>query len=103
VRRRDGEAGWYGWGGGEAAGGGAQRALVEARICLLTAGPTGSESLKNLVLPGCGHVTVVDGEVVTEADVGNNFFVDHASVGAARAEVRGGECAGRSARVAGSG
>jgi amyloid beta precursor protein binding protein 1 len=29
-----------------------QRALVEARILVLGAGATGSETLKNLVLPG---------------------------------------------------
>lgn len=66
----------------------AQRALGEARICLLNAGPTGTESLKNLVLPGCGFVTVVDGEKVTEGDVGNNFFVSRADIGSPRAEVR---------------
>ncbi|KAA0171183.1 hypothetical protein FNF28_00949 [Cafeteria roenbergensis] len=64
-----------------------QRALGEARICLLNAGPTGTESLKNLVLPGCGFVTVVDGEKVTEGDVGNNFFVSRADIGSPRAEV----------------
>jgi molybdopterin/thiamine biosynthesis adenylyltransferase len=66
----------------------AQKALVEARICLLSAGPTGTESLKNLVLPGCGHVTIVDGEHVTAADVGNNFFVTPEDVGQLRAAVR---------------
>jgi len=48
---------------------------METRICLLHAGPTGTETLKNLVLPGCGHVTIVDGEKVTASDLGNNFFV----------------------------
>jgi len=33
-----------------------QRALMEARICVIGAGPTATETLRNLVLPGCGSL-----------------------------------------------
>jgi len=60
---------------------------MESHICLLTAGPTGTETLKNLVLPGCGRITVVDAARVTQRDLGNNFFVTPDSVGRSRAQV----------------
>lgn len=41
-----------------------QDALEHARICLLTAGPTGSEALKNMVLGGISSFTIVDGAKV---------------------------------------
>ena len=62
-----------------------QRALSTAHVCLLGAGPTGSETLKNLVLPGVGAFTVVDGARVSERDLANNFFVSRAHLGASRA------------------
>ena len=64
-----------------------QAALMGAHVLLLGAGPTGSETLKNLVLPGVGQVTVVDGEDVTAADLANNFFVEPAALGRKRADV----------------
>ena len=51
-----------------------QAALEKASICLLNCGPTGSETLKNLVLGGVGSITVVDGSKVEEGDLGNNFM-----------------------------
>lgn len=51
-----------------------QRRLAESTILLLGASTAGVEALKNLVLPGCGHFTVVDDKLVTERDLGNNFF-----------------------------
>jgi amyloid beta precursor protein binding protein 1 len=69
-----------------------QKRLAESRILVLGAGPVASESLKNIVLPGCcatylgGFATVVDDRTVTRADVGNNFFVTTADVGKPLAE-----------------
>lgn len=51
-----------------------QTALEKASICLLNCGPTGSETLKNLVLGGIGSITVVDGSKVENGDLGNNFM-----------------------------
>lgn len=64
-----------------------QKALAESRVCLLNAGPTGTEVLKSLVLPGVGHITIVDGGLVTREDLANNFFVAPACVGQPRAKV----------------
>jgi len=63
-----------------------QAAMEECSICLINGSATGTETLKNLVLPGIGAFTVVDGAVVSEADAGNNFFVDDSCIGMPRAE-----------------
>ncbi|XP_021822830.1 NEDD8-activating enzyme E1 regulatory subunit AXR1-like [Prunus avium] len=63
-----------------------QTALEKASICLLNCGPTGSETLKNLVLGGVGSITVIDGSKVELGDLGNNFMVDESSVGKSKAK-----------------
>ncbi|CAN6571601.1 unnamed protein product [Malus baccata var. baccata] len=63
-----------------------QAALEKASICLLNCGPTGSETLKNLVLGGVGSITVIDGSKVELGDLGNNFMVDESSVGKSKAK-----------------
>jgi NEDD8-activating enzyme E1 regulatory subunit len=52
-----------------------QAALQRASVCVFNLGPTGTETLKNLVLPGIGSFTVVDGTTVCPSDAGNNFFL----------------------------
>ncbi len=61
---------------------------MQSHILLVTASATGSEALKNLVLPGVGQVTVLDNSFISEADLGNNFFVTKDRVGQPRAQVR---------------
>ncbi|KAI9039572.1 NEDD8-activating enzyme E1 regulatory subunit [Aspergillus affinis] len=75
-----------------------QQALEDSRVLLINndgpwsaqdsgvAGVAGVETLKNLVLPGIGGFTIVDPAVVTEADLGVNFFLEHESLGKSRAE-----------------
>ncbi|KAL4279358.1 hypothetical protein GQ457_03G011260 [Hibiscus cannabinus] len=63
-----------------------QAALEKASICLLNCGPTGSETLKNLVLGGVGSITIVDGSKVEFGDLGNNFMVDDSSLGHSKAK-----------------
>ncbi|XP_023923445.1 NEDD8-activating enzyme E1 regulatory subunit AXR1 [Quercus suber] len=63
-----------------------QAALEKASICLLNCGPTGSETLKNLVLGGVGSITVIDGSKVELGDLGNNFMVDESCVGQSKAK-----------------
>ncbi|KAG6407002.1 hypothetical protein SASPL_129982 [Salvia splendens] len=63
-----------------------QEALEKSSICLLNCGPTGSETLKNLVLGGVGSITVVDGSKVELGDLGNNYMVDESSVGQSKAK-----------------
>ena len=64
-----------------------QHLLERSHICLINATATGTETLKNLVLPGIGSFTVVGGGVVTESDLGVNFFVSHEHVGKSKSEV----------------
>lgn len=52
-----------------------QKELESANVCLINATATGTEVLKNLVLPGIGSFTIVDEQVVTSRDLGSNFFV----------------------------
>jgi amyloid beta precursor protein binding protein 1 len=64
-----------------------QQRLEHARIALLNCSPTGSETLKNLVLGGIASFTIVDGNKVQPRDLGNNFLVDAARLGHPRAQV----------------
>ncbi|CAI9615860.1 unnamed protein product [Staurois parvus] len=63
-----------------------QEALESAHVCLINATATGTEILKNLVLPGIGSFTIVDGNEVRGEDVGNNFFLTRSNIGKSRAE-----------------
>ncbi|KAJ3214764.1 NEDD8-activating enzyme E1 regulatory subunit [Dinochytrium kinnereticum] len=63
-----------------------QHALETARVCLLNGTATGTEILKNLVLPGIGSFTLVDGKTVDGSDVGCNFFLEQSSIGKKRAK-----------------
>ncbi|KAF7585996.1 hypothetical protein BBP40_009733 [Aspergillus hancockii] len=75
-----------------------QQALEESRVLLVNSdgpwskqstgasGVVGVETLKNLVLPGVGGFTIVDPVLVTEADLGVNFFLEEQSLGKSRAE-----------------
>mmetsp|Transcript_1711 Transcript_1711/g.6086 ORF Transcript_1711/g.6086 Transcript_1711/m.6086 type:complete len:530 (-) Transcript_1711:40-1629(-) len=63
-----------------------QRRLEAASVALLGCSALGTETLKNLVLPGVGSFTAVDGGRVEAADVGQNFFLSAADVGRQRAE-----------------
>ncbi|KAJ3836082.1 hypothetical protein F5878DRAFT_626153 [Lentinula raphanica] len=64
-----------------------QAALESARVLVFPATATATSILKNLVLPGLGHFTLMDDEIVTGADAGNNFFLDgFKSIGKFRAQ-----------------
>jgi amyloid beta precursor protein binding protein 1 len=65
-----------------------QEALMNASILVLGSGPTATETLKNLVLPGIGRFAMVDSAMVEHSDLGNNFFVDSQAIGRSRAAVR---------------
>ena len=55
--------------------------MSSARVLLIGSSSSGTETLKNLVLPGIKSFTIVDNKVVTERDIGNNFFVAPNSLG----------------------
>jgi len=61
--------------------------LESAHVCLINASATGTEIVKNLVLPGIGGFTIVDNKRVSPEDVGTNFFVTADTVGFPRAQV----------------
>jgi hypothetical protein len=64
-----------------------QAALEDARILVLSASATSTSILKNLVLPGIGHYTILDPGHVSPEDAGNNFFFEGpSSIGKSRAE-----------------
>ncbi len=65
-----------------------QIALEDTHILLINNGPgvTGVETLKNLVLPGIGQFSILDSSIVSQADLGVNFFLDDDSLGKFRAE-----------------
>ncbi|KAI0045934.1 hypothetical protein FA95DRAFT_1560626 [Auriscalpium vulgare] len=64
-----------------------QTALEQARVLLISASALSTSTLKNLVLPGVGHFTILDSALTTPADIGNNFFLDpDASLGRHRAD-----------------
>lgn len=64
-----------------------QDRIDNANVCLLNASTVGCEVLKNIVLPGFGNFTVVDNKLVTERDLGLNFFVTQSSIGELRSKI----------------
>ncbi|KAK5998136.1 NEDD8-activating enzyme E1 regulatory subunit [Cladobotryum mycophilum] len=65
-----------------------QAALESANILLINsgAGTVGVETLKNLVLPGIGKFTIADETIVSDVDLGVNFFLDQSCLGKSRAQ-----------------
>ena len=64
-----------------------QNALEASRILVIGGGATSTSILKNLVLPGIGHFTILDNSTVTPQDAGNNFFLEgNTSIGKSRAQ-----------------
>lgn len=64
-----------------------QELLNTSRVCVLNSSGVSSEVLKNLVLPGIGFFTIIDDALVTDKDLGDNFFVTKNDIGRPRAEV----------------
>ncbi|KAJ7267019.1 hypothetical protein B0H12DRAFT_1179488 [Mycena haematopus] len=64
-----------------------QSALENSRLLVISASATSTSILKNLVLPGIGHFTILDPATVTPRDAGNNFFLEgESSIGKSRAQ-----------------
>ena len=62
-----------------------QMAIENVKMGVLGSNSTAGEVLKNLVLPGIGSYEIVDDALVTERDLGNNFYVTKESKGTSRA------------------
>ncbi|RXK39228.1 amyloid beta protein binding protein 1 [Tremella mesenterica] len=58
-----------------------QKSLEQARILLVGCDATGCQALKNLVLPGISHFTILSSNVTTSQDVATNFFLHPTSIG----------------------
>jgi len=55
--------------------------IRKANVLLISAKALANEIAKNLVLAGIGALTIIDPEVVTEMDLGSQFFVTEADIG----------------------
>ena len=64
-----------------------QRALMGSHILLVNADSAGTETLKNLVLPGVGTFTILDEHLLNESDLGSNFFCEVSGLGKPRCEM----------------
>ncbi|EIW72572.1 hypothetical protein TREMEDRAFT_58742 [Tremella mesenterica DSM 1558] len=58
-----------------------QKSLEQARILLVGCDAAGCQALKNLVLPGISHFTILSSNVTTSQDVATNFFLHPTSIG----------------------
>ena len=64
-----------------------QSLLEASHVCLINATATGTEILKNLVLPGIGAFTIVGSGCVGLSDLGVNFFVSQKDMGKSKSQV----------------
>ncbi len=64
----------------------AQEKIRNANILLISMRALANEIAKNLVLAGIHSLTIVDHELVTESDLGAQFFISESDVGTNRAE-----------------
>ncbi|WWD17675.1 hypothetical protein CI109_102116 [Kwoniella shandongensis] len=63
-----------------------QRSLEQARVLLIGPDATGCQALKNLVLPGISHFTILSPNITTSQDVATNFFLHPDSVSSSIAD-----------------
>ncbi|PBP28757.1 ThiF family protein [Diplocarpon rosae] len=63
----------------------AQEKIRNANILLITMKALANEIAKNLVLAGIHSLTIVDHEIITENDLGAQFFITEADIGTNRA------------------
>lgn len=64
-----------------------QSLLESSHICLINATATGTEILKNLVLPGIGAFTIIGSGLVSLSDLGVNFFMSHEDINKSKSQV----------------
>ncbi len=60
---------------------------MSSNILLINADAAGTETLKNLVLPGVGQFTIVDAHIIDANDAESNFFTPVSNIGCPRAQV----------------
>lgn len=62
----------------------AQARMRSAKVLLINLSSIGTEVCKNIVLSGFGSLTILDNHIVTEEDLGSQFFVSSLDVGSKR-------------------
>ncbi|CCD26927.1 E1 ubiquitin-activating protein AOS1 NDAI_0J00350 [Naumovozyma dairenensis CBS 421] len=67
----------------------AQANMRSAKVLLVNLGSLGTEITKNIVLSGIGHLTILDSHIVTEEDLGSQFFLSKDDVGKSRLDAVG--------------
>lgn len=65
----------------------AQARMRSANVLLINMGSIGTEITKNIVLSGLGSLTIMDDHIVTEDDLGSQFFLSKNAVGSRRLDV----------------
>jgi amyloid beta precursor protein binding protein 1 len=60
---------------------------MHSHILLINSDAVGTETLKNLVLPGVGKFTILDNKVLSAQDASANFFLPEKDIGRFRADV----------------
>lgn len=63
-----------------------QRRLCNAKVILIGCSGAGIQAIKNLVLPGVGHISIWDDRIVAVEDLSCSFFYAPEDVGSFRAE-----------------
>ncbi|GMM27850.1 Ula1 protein [Martiniozyma asiatica (nom. inval.)] len=63
-----------------------QQKLSESHVAMINISIAGTELLKNLVLPGVGHITIIDDSLVNEIDISGNFFLNVENLGNSKAK-----------------
>ena len=63
-----------------------QRRLNTSTVLCLGISAAGTETLKNMVLPGIGFIRIVSDDLVQERDFHRNFFIEQDSLGKNLAE-----------------
>lgn len=62
----------------------AQANMRSSSVLLINLGAIGNEVAKNIVLSGIGSLTILDSNVITEEDLGSQFFIGKEDVGTKR-------------------
>jgi len=59
----------------------AQTRLRNSKVLVINVGALANEIIKNIVLAGIGSLTILDANIVTESDLGAQFFLEESDVG----------------------
>lgn len=55
--------------------------MRNSKVLVINVGSLANEIIKNIVLAGIGSLTILDSNIVTESDLGAQFFLEESDVG----------------------